>query len=208
MSEAVFFALMKMTGMSRNSSFFFTARQSSNPSIQLIITSRRMRSGRSTWSVEMRRSPLAAWATSYPSNSSAIFSISRVSRSSSTMMIFLRALAISVASPPRRGRAPSCAIFCLESLTLASRGDDLGLQLALVQPDADPIARVCLGGILENVPAGVESDRVAAGKDAQRAQRIEASGETFEAVAAAGERSPGEELESLLELSDVPRQTM
>src|SRR4051794_14871204 len=94
MSLAVFFAEMKMTGMSRNSSFFFTARQSSNPSIQLIITSSRIRSGRSTCSVEISRSPLAAWATSYPSSSSAIFSISRVSRSSSTMMIFFLRAAI------------------------------------------------------------------------------------------------------------------
>jgi len=61
---AVFFAEMKITGMSRNSSFFFTARQSSNPSIQLIITSSRIRSGRSTCRVEMSRRPFAACETS------------------------------------------------------------------------------------------------------------------------------------------------
>src|SRR5512138_1659642 len=77
-----------MTGMSWNVAFFLIARQSSYPSIQLIMTSSRMTSGRSTCIAEMSRSPFAAWPTSNPSSSSASVSISRVSRSSSTMMTF------------------------------------------------------------------------------------------------------------------------
>src|SRR5512138_276988 len=77
---------MKMTGMSWKLGFCLMARQSSKPSIQLIMTSSRMTSGRSTCIAEMSRSPFAAVRTSNPSRSSASVSISRVSRSSSTMM--------------------------------------------------------------------------------------------------------------------------
>src|SRR5512134_2285384 len=87
-SSALLRAEMKMTGMSPNVGFFLMARQSSKPSIQLIITSSRITSGRSTCIAEMSRSPFAAWPTSNPSSSSASVSISRVSRSSSTMMTF------------------------------------------------------------------------------------------------------------------------
>src|SRR5512133_207194 len=87
-SSALLRAEMKMTGMSPKVGFFLIARQSSKPSIQLIITSSRITSGRSTCIAEMSRSPLAAWPTSNPSSSSASVSISRVSRSSSTMMTF------------------------------------------------------------------------------------------------------------------------
>src|SRR5512147_1195076 len=79
---------MKISGMSPRVGFFLIARHSSNPSIQLIITSRRITSGRSTCIAEMSRSPFAAWPTSNPSSSRARVSISRVSRSSSTMMTF------------------------------------------------------------------------------------------------------------------------
>src|SRR5512142_811588 len=77
---------MKITGMSPKVGFFLIARQSSKPSIQLIITSSRITSGRSTCMAEMSRRPFAAWPTSKPSSSRASVSISRVSRSSSTMM--------------------------------------------------------------------------------------------------------------------------
>src|SRR5438552_11104828 len=128
MSCAVFLALMKITGMSRNSSFFFTARHSSKPSIQLIITSSRMRSGRSTWRVEMRRRPLAAWVTSLPSSSRAILSISRVSRSSSTMMIFLRPAMVPFGcAEPSRDLPP-------RPLVGAERGDAVVLQQQLHLP--------------------------------------------------------------------------
>src|SRR6266498_4108168 len=73
-------AEMKITGMSPKVGFFLMARQSSKPSIQLIITSSRITSGRSTCMAEMSRSPLAAWPTSNPSSSIASVSISRVSR--------------------------------------------------------------------------------------------------------------------------------
>src|SRR5512138_330101 len=106
-SSALLRAEMKMTGMSPNVGFFLMARQSSKPSIQLIITSSRITSGRSTCIAEMRRSPFAAWPTSKPSSSSASVSISRVSRSSSTMItfgFFMRSSACMEPLAPRRPR--------------------------------------------------------------------------------------------------------
>jgi len=64
MSAAVFLALMKMTGMSRNSSFFFTARQSSKPSIPAHHHVEQDEVGPVDVEWEMSRSPLAACATS------------------------------------------------------------------------------------------------------------------------------------------------
>src|SRR6185295_15753674 len=72
--------------MSLNSSLLRTARHSSKPSIHDMFTSIRITSGRSTCKVEISRRPLAACATSKPSWRSASAIISRVSRSSSTMI--------------------------------------------------------------------------------------------------------------------------
>jgi len=65
MSLAVFLAEMKMSGMSAKLVVLLHRPQSSNPSIQLIIT---VQAGSGPAdphaSVEIRRRPLAAWETS------------------------------------------------------------------------------------------------------------------------------------------------
>src|SRR5262245_16639507 len=75
---------MNTTGMERNSSLRLSERHSSNPSIHDIITSSRMMSGRSTWSVLIRRRPFDATLTSYPACPRRSPRSSRTSRSSST----------------------------------------------------------------------------------------------------------------------------
>src|SRR5205085_1255729 len=111
--------------------------------------------------------------------------------------------------PPPGERRPSVArFFAWGSLALACGGDDLRLKLALVQANADPVARVRLGGVFQRVSASVESDGVPAGEYPQGAQRVEAPRQAFEPMPAGGERTPGEHLEPLLQMSDVPPQTV
>ena len=64
---------------------------------------------------------------------------------------------------PASGDRRVARFFAWGSLALARRGDDLGLKLALVQADADPVPRVRLGGVRQRVSASVESDGVPPG---------------------------------------------
>src|SRR5512133_2752484 len=152
---------MKTTGMSAKLGFCLMARQSSKPSIQLIMMSSRITSGRSTCIAEMRRSPLAAVRTSNPSRSRASVSISRVSRSSSTMMIWGRRGASSSAA----GIAPTLPLPNVErDLGVLSRGrpnELLHAPLRLVEPVRgvanEPHAlRELLDRLLQREPAGLE----------------------------------------------------
>src|SRR5512136_122090 len=149
---------MKITGMSPKVGFFLMARQSSKPSIQLIMTSSRITSGRSTCIAEMSLSPLAACPTSKPSSSSARVSISRVSRSSSTMVTF----GFLTASPPTLSTLARLGIE-RTGLRLAVGAPDQRLHPALrllelplrLPDDANALAELLDGGLQREV-AGLE----------------------------------------------------
>ena len=72
-----------------------------------------------------------------------------------------------------------------------------------MQPHAHAVARPHRGCPEQGVTALVERDRVPPCENAQRAQRVQASGQPFEAVPARRQRAPREVLETFLEPRDV-----
>src|SRR3954464_6897023 len=102
--------------------------------------------------------------------------------------------------PARTPSSRSCGTSAF-LLVHDPRGD-----LSFVQADAHTLARRDLRRLLQDMPAGIERHRVAAGEHAQRRERVQPSCQDGEAVPARGPRALPQRPELLIEAGDLPLQ--